>query len=83
MTKRQEDDVGGLCGTRCVTIIVLGDIGRSPRMRYHAESLSKEGAFVHMIGYCSSVPIPESLANDPAVRVHAMAEPPAFLSRKY
>lgn len=33
-----------------VAILVLGDIGRSPRMLYHARSFS-EVCFVDMIGY--------------------------------
>ncbi len=34
-----------------VQIVVLGDIGRSPRMQYHAISLAKQGAPVDLIGY--------------------------------
>lgn len=34
-----------------VQILVLGDIGRSPRMQYHAISVAKRGAFVDLIGY--------------------------------
>ena len=34
-----------------VQILVLGDIGRSPRMQYHALSISKNGGQVVMIGY--------------------------------
>lgn len=32
-------------------ILVLGDIGRSPRMQYHALSLAKLGVAVDLIGY--------------------------------
>ncbi len=32
-------------------MLVLGDIGRSPRMQYHALSASKLGARVELIGY--------------------------------
>ena len=32
-------------------ILVLGDIGRSPRMQYHAISVSKHGGLVDLIGY--------------------------------
>ena len=35
-----------------VQILVLGDIGRSPRMQYHALSIAKHGGFVDLIGYC-------------------------------
>jgi beta-1,4-mannosyltransferase len=34
-----------------VQILVLGDIGRSPRMQYHALSLAKQGGEVVIIGY--------------------------------
>jgi hypothetical protein len=34
-----------------VQVLVLGDIGRSPRMQYHALSLSKHGGHVQIIGY--------------------------------
>jgi len=36
---------------RTVQIVVLGDIGRSPRMQYHALSIAKHGARVFLIGY--------------------------------
>lgn len=34
-----------------VCVLVLGDIGRSPRMQYHALSLSKHGYNVTIIGF--------------------------------
>ena len=34
-----------------VQILVLGDIGRSPRMQYHAISIAKHGGEVTVIGY--------------------------------
>ncbi len=34
-----------------VQILVLGDIGRSPRMTYHALSVAKHGGRVDLIGY--------------------------------
>ena len=34
-----------------VQILVLGDIGRSPRMQYHALSIAKNGGHVTIIGY--------------------------------
>lgn len=36
---------------RSVAIIVLGDVGRSPRMMYHAESFAKLGFTTYLIGY--------------------------------
>jgi beta-1,4-mannosyltransferase len=34
-----------------VQILVLGDIGRSPRMQYHALSIARHGGQVDIIGY--------------------------------
>jgi beta-1,4-mannosyltransferase len=36
---------------RAVQVVVLGDIGRSPRMQYHALSIAKHGGRVFLIGY--------------------------------
>jgi beta-1,4-mannosyltransferase len=45
--KRKPDFKAG----RTTQVVVLGDIGRSPRMQYHAISIAKHGAKVHIIGY--------------------------------
>ena len=34
-----------------IQVLVLGDIGRSPRMQYHTLSIAKHGGFVDLIGY--------------------------------
>lgn len=34
-----------------VAILVLGDIGRSPRMMYHAESFAQNGFMTYLVGY--------------------------------
>ncbi len=34
-----------------VQVLVLGDIGRSPRMQYHALSIAQYGGRVDLIGY--------------------------------
>lgn len=36
---------------RSVAILVLGDIGRSPRMMYHAQSFAENGFVTDLIGY--------------------------------
>ena len=36
---------------KSVCVIVLGDIGRSPRMNYHCLSLANAGYYVKFIGY--------------------------------
>jgi len=38
-----------------IIVIVLGDLGRSPRMQYHANSLLKEGHTVSFVGYDGEV----------------------------
>lgn len=51
---RRRDD-----GThRRVCVLVLGDIGRSPRMRYHALSLSKHGYHVTFVGFLGKTAVP-------------------------
>ena len=37
--------------TTCVQVLVLGDIGRSPRIQYHALSIANNGGEVELIGY--------------------------------
>lgn len=34
-----------------VQVVVLGDVGRSPRMQYHALSIASHGGHVQIIGY--------------------------------
>lgn len=36
---------------RSVQIVVLGDIGRSPRMQYHALSVAKHGGTAEIVGF--------------------------------
>lgn len=43
---------------RSVAILVLGDIGRSPRMMYHAQSFAENGFVTHLIGYGGVIPLP-------------------------
>lgn len=50
--------VRSYCSTRAankpgksIAVIVLGDIGRSPRMMYHAQSLAQSGYKVLLIGF--------------------------------
>lgn len=38
-------------GKSRVAVLVLGDIGRSPRMQYHALSIARKGGLVELIGY--------------------------------
>ncbi|KAF8640530.1 hypothetical protein AX17_000192 [Amanita inopinata Kibby_2008] len=66
--------------TRLVAILVLGDIGRSPRMMYHAQSFAENNFETHVIGYAGSKPIP-ALELLPQAHIHHLPEPPALLKR--
>lgn len=40
--------------TKRVWIVVLGDIGRSPRMQNHAKSFAENGNLVEFVGFVDS-----------------------------
>ncbi|XP_071948728.1 chitobiosyldiphosphodolichol beta-mannosyltransferase-like [Antedon mediterranea] len=56
-------------------IIVLGDIGRSPRMQYHALSFAKLKFDVDIVGYGGSIPHPD-IVNNTRIKRHILREPP-------
>ncbi|KAK0391198.1 hypothetical protein NLU13_0699 [Sarocladium strictum] len=62
-----------------VQILVLGDIGRSPRMQYHAISLVKMGRKVDLIGYKETARHPE-LIGKPNVELHALTPTPEWIT---
>lgn len=45
-------------GALSACVLVLGDLGRSPRMQYHALSLSRHGFSVTLIGFLGKSPDP-------------------------
>ncbi|TEA19465.1 Chitobiosyldiphosphodolichol beta-mannosyltransferase [Colletotrichum sidae] len=47
-----------------IQILVLGDIGRSPRMQYHALSVMKHGGKVDLVGYKETARHPDLVGND-------------------
>ncbi|MCW5890269.1 MAG: glycosyltransferase [bacterium] len=57
-----------------VTVVVLGDLGRSPRMLYHAAALADSNADVDLVG-CVEHDLPSDLDDRPAVRVHRLPSP--------
>jgi beta-1,4-mannosyltransferase len=59
-------------------LLVLGDIGRSPRMMYHAESFAKRGWETALVGYHETPLIP-SLLELPHVHVFPISNPPKSL----
>lgn len=60
---RHRDATGRLQTKTSVQVVVLGDIGRSPRMQYHALSLAACGATVQLLGYVETEPHPDILAS--------------------
>lgn len=42
---------------KSVALVVLGDIGRSPRMLYHATSLASNGYTTHIVAYRGALPL--------------------------
>lgn len=54
-----------------VCVVVLGDIGRSPRMQYHSKSLADAGYNVDIIGY-DDTKINSALIQHSKVHIHAL-----------
>ncbi|KAK6591690.1 glycosyl transferase group 1 [Botrytis cinerea] len=61
-----------------VQVLVLGDIGRSPRMQYHAMSIAKHGGRVDLIGYEESE-LPSGLTDNPLITIVPLPLPPSNL----
>ncbi|GAA5856441.1 hypothetical protein JCM3766R1_004314 [Sporobolomyces carnicolor] len=66
--------------TRSVGLIVLGDIGRSPRMLYHAQSFLKHGYDTFIVAYRGSSP-PSVLAENPRCHFVYLAQPLPWTSK--
>src|SRR5262245_24861365 len=62
-------------------VVVLGDLGRSPRMQYHAHALASNGAEVDVIGY-EGASLPKFITDDPRITVHRLAESSSRLRRR-
>ncbi|XP_019348668.1 chitobiosyldiphosphodolichol beta-mannosyltransferase isoform X2 [Alligator mississippiensis] len=54
-------------GPGLVCVAVLGDLGRSPRMQYHALSLARHGRRVALLGFLHTKPHNDTLCNE---RIH-------------
>lgn len=65
---------------KVVFIVVLGDIGRSPRMQYHALSFAKAQYHVQLFGYGGSKPHTELCLN-PSIRFIYLTPFPSILQR--
>ena len=63
-------------------VVVLGDIGRSPRMQYHSISLKEHSLTVHIVAYAQTNPRPELI--DPNIILHPLPVcPPASKSTNF
>lgn len=58
-----KDDNGVFTAHASVHVVVLGDIGRSPRMQYHALSIAAKGGRAVIVGYADSDVHPDIQAN--------------------
>jgi beta-1,4-mannosyltransferase len=56
---------------RRVTIAVLGDLGRSPRMQYHALALAAREVQVDLVGYRGS--LPQAIEAESRITCHFLA----------
>jgi len=54
-----------------VAVVVVGDLGRSPRMQYHALALAQAGVEVDLIGYAGSE-LPHDLQENPRIHCHLL-----------
>lgn len=52
--RKHRNDSGILECSASVQVVVLGDVGRSPRMQYHALSIANHGGTVDLVGYVES-----------------------------
>ncbi|BGP42115.1 mannosyltransferase [Rhodotorula kratochvilovae] len=64
---------------KSVALVVLGDIGRSPRMLYHAQSFARNGFTTYIVAHRGSKP-PKELTDDPNVRFVYLDTPLAWSS---
>ena len=55
-------------------VVTLGDLGRSARMRYHAQALAAHGVDVDLVGF-EGTPLPRAITAEPRITVHRIAPP--------
>ncbi|RMJ12334.1 hypothetical protein BHE90_002637 [Fusarium euwallaceae] len=61
-----------------IQILVVGDVGRSPRMQYHALSVAKHGRNVDIVGYKETARHPDLIGN-PRVTMYPLPPQPEVL----
>ncbi|KAL7270464.1 mannosyltransferase [Rhizina undulata] len=59
-----------------IVVLVLGDVGRSPRMMYHALSIARKGGQVDLVGY-GDTSLPESITSNPNIKFYPLPSLPA------
>jgi beta-1,4-mannosyltransferase len=64
------------------TVIVLGDLGRSPRMQYHALALAEQGFFVDLVGEAGT-PTMIDVQRHPGIRTHRLTAPSSAANRPW
>lgn len=75
MSGRKEENIGR---RGRAAVVVLGDIGRSPRMQYHALSLARQASLeVDIVAYGGSTPHSAVLEN-PSIHIHTMKQWPTI-----
>lgn len=62
-----------------VQVLVLGDIGRSPRMQYHALSIARHGGFVDLIGVLDKTTLHPDVKTNPSIQIYPIPPLPSFL----
>ncbi|KAK5107281.1 hypothetical protein LTR62_001410 [Meristemomyces frigidus] len=65
--QKHKEKEGILKAHASVQVVVLGDIGRSPRMQYHALSIANHGGKVDLIGY-----VDPTVEVNPEVKAHRL-----------
>src|SRR6266851_6684732 len=55
-------------------VVALGDLGRSARMRYHAQALAANGIEVDLIGL-EGTPMPRAITDESRISVHRITPP--------
>lgn len=81
LPKRYGSFVGRERTANRIQILVLGDLGRSPRMQYHALSVARHGCHVDLIGYLESDLHPEILANPDFIHIFSLNQTPDFINK--
>ncbi|XP_068102930.1 chitobiosyldiphosphodolichol beta-mannosyltransferase [Hyperolius riggenbachi] len=65
--------MAGAADRRQVCVLVLGDVGRSPRMTYHALSLARKGYDVTLAGFRETDPHKDIL-NNKKIKLHQLCD---------